>query len=198
VVTEPGPDTDTGSAPLLVVLHGHDSTPTDAEALAQQIDPDRRFRHVAPEGPLAVPGGGRAWFSDQPGTLAKSRATLAAVFTELAASAPVVVVGYSQGGAAALATLSSPDGPRVGAVACVSGYLGEEPGLDHDLGRLVGTSVLVQHGLHDDVVPDFLARDLVTALEAAGVDVVAEWFDMGHERTAESRAALAAWLADQA
>jgi phospholipase/carboxylesterase len=182
---------------LLIVLHGHDSSPEDAGALARQIDPDARFAHVAPEGPYDTVGGGREWFSDTAGSLARTQIVLSSLFAELAATGPVVVVGYSQGAAAALATLTSPGAPSVKAVACVSGYLGEEPGLDHNLGRLAGTTVLVQHGRQDDVVPDFLARDLVTALEAAAVDVTAQWFEMGHERTVESLAALTEWLVQQ-
>jgi predicted esterase len=184
--------------PLLVVLHGHDSTPAQAEELAAELDPAGRFRHVAPEGPFSTSSGAREWFSDTPGSLAHTEGLLGPLLGDLAATGPVVVVGYSQGAAAALATLTSPGGPTVGAVACVSGYLGEEPGLDHDLSRLAATAVLVQHGTNDDVVPDFLARDLVAALEASGVPVTAQWFDMGHERTAESLAALRAWVATQA
>jgi len=182
---------------LLVVLHGHDSSPGDAADLARRIDPGGRFAHIAPEAPYESAGGGREWFSDTAGTLAHTQGALGSLFAELATTSPLVVVGYSQGAAAALATLTSPGAPRVSAVACVSGYLGEEPGLDHELGRLVGTAVLVQHGRHDEVVPDFLAHDLVNALEAAGVTVTAQWFEMGHERTVERLAALTEWLAQQ-
>ena len=187
----------TEPAPLLVVLHGHDSTAEAATELARELDPDGRFHHVAPQGSTRTTTGGYEWFSPEPGTLAAAQAVLGPLLAELSATGPVTVVGYSQGGAAALATLTSPDGPTVMAVACVSGYLGEEPGLDHDLARLAGTPVLIQHGRHDEVVPDFLAADLVAALEAAGIAVRAQWFDMGHERTADSLAALRDWVADQ-
>jgi predicted esterase len=53
---------------------------------------------------------------------------------------------------------------------------------------------MVQHGRHDDVVPDFFAEDVATALGAAGAQVTTDWRDMGHERTDESVAALAEWI----
>ena len=78
-------------------------------------------------------------------------------------------------------------------LAVVSGFVAEQPGVDQDLGRLAGLPVFVQHGRDDDVVPAFFAEDLVTALDAAGADVVTDWRDMGHERTPGSVAALGEW-----
>ncbi len=184
--------------PALVVLHGHDSTPAEAAALANELDPGGLYLHVTPEGPLETADGRREWFTPAPGTVAATRHALGALFADLAATSPaVVVVGYSQGGAAGLAALTAPDGPRVDAVAVVSGYLGDEPRLEHDLGRLAGTSVLIQHGTADEVVPSFLATDLQGSLEAASVLVEAQWFDIGHERSVASVDALRSWVAKQ-
>jgi predicted esterase len=182
-----------------VVLHGHASTVLAAAELAADLDPDGRYHHAAPEGPLELDDGTRAWFSDERGSLAAGRSTVRALLEGLVddTGLEVVVVGYSQGAAVALAALTDPWRGRLeglAGLAVLSGFLGDAHGLEQDLSLLAGVPVLIEHGRGDDVVPDFFATDLATSLEQAGAAVRTAWFDMGHERTAASLDAARSWL----
>jgi predicted esterase len=182
-----------------VVLHGHASTAVAAAELAAELDPDGWFHHAAPDGPLQLEDGTRAWFSDERGSLAAGRSEVRALLEGLVEDTglDLVVVGYSQGAAVALAALTDPWRGRLAGLAglaVLSGFLGDAHGLEQDLSLLAGTPVLIEHGRGDDVVPDFFAADLATSLEDAGAAVRTAWFDMGHERTAASLDAARNWL----
>ena len=183
--------------PMLVVLHGHASSPADAAEFAEQIDPSREFHHVIPAGPLTVDGG-LAWFDDAPESILEAAETVAALLRGLVEDQPasVVAVGYSQGAAALLAALTCPTAaaaPLAG-IACVSGFLPDPPLREWALERLRGVEVLVQHGRHDEVVPAFVAGDLVALLEGVKAHVRFDELDIGHQRTPESIAALRDWV----
>ncbi len=47
---------------MLVGLHGYDSSANVAEEMLNDIDPTHSLRHVAPNGPVRLAGGSRAWF----------------------------------------------------------------------------------------------------------------------------------------
>ena len=186
-----------GSEPTLVVLHGHDSTSKHGDELARDLDPSGRWRHVAPEGPVETPSGNRAWFSvNQPGSLRSAGQQLSAVVDSFSreGSHPLVVVGYSQGAAAALCGLMGPLSPVVDGLAVISGFLAEEDGVTYDVARLVRTPVLVQHGIDDEVVPEFFATDLASMLRGSGVEVTLQRLAAGHSITPEGLAAARLWL----
>jgi phospholipase/carboxylesterase len=149
---------------------------------------------------------GRAWFDAGPLGPARESVIgavegLHAVMDELCATRDldrqrVVVAGFSQGGATALAlALSDVGGPRPVGVGCLSGFLPDVVGHEYDWAGASGTAVLVQHGTHDDVVPFDLGRDTAAVLAMHGVPVVLRSYDMGHETTPSSRADARAWLA---
>jgi len=185
--------------PLLVVLHGHASNPSAASDLAAAIDPDGSFVHVAPEGPVDLGEGDFAWFDDEPGSLGACRRLVRALLDGLAADGggvPIVVIGYSQGGAAAIAALTEPGAARIDGIvglAVLSGFVAEARDVEQDLEQLGGLRVLVQHGRGDDVVPEFFAQDLAAALAATGSGATTDWRDMGHEWTADSVAVVGEW-----
>ena len=54
--------------------------------------------------------------------------------------------------------------------------------------------MLVQHGRHDEVIPAFVAGDLVALLEGVKARVRFDELNMGHERTPESLAGLQEWI----
>ncbi len=186
------------ASPLLVVFHGHASSPLDAGSLAERIDPDRAFHHVVPVGPVSV-SGGRAWFGDQPDSLADATHTVASLLRGLCEDqgGPVFAVGYSQGAAALLAALAAPSTPAasLSGVVCISGFLPEPPEGEWHLDRLKDVPVLLQHGRGDDVVPAFLAADLAAMLSTAGVSVDHHEFDATHAPTDEMAANARVWLA---
>ncbi len=187
------------SALTLVVLHGHGGSPDSAAALAAGIDPTFRARHVTPAGPIDLGAGARAWFEG--GDASSIRGAGAAVRTLLdEVDGPTVVVGWSQGGAAALAALALDDTatpsqhPCVG-LALLGSFLADAPGLDYDPGRLADLPVLIQHGRDDDVVPAFFAEDLAATLSSAGVEVEHREVPLAHELDDAAIADVAEWVA---
>ena len=145
--------------------------------------------------------GEHAWFEvDAPGSVAAA-ATRAGRGPDLARRGPrhrpatVAVVGYSQGVAAALATLATGIGPAVGRLVAISGFVVDQEGVDYDWTRLQGCRVLIQHGERDDVVPAFFSSDLAALLTDAGADVALQSFPIGHERSEASTQAAREWLA---
>ncbi len=190
--------TDATSRPTLVVAHGHGSDAATAAALAGGIDPDGRADHVTPEGPVPVDGAHRAWFEGGSAESIRHGAeVLRAALAASEAGAPRVVVGWSQGGAAALAALATPGAPTVDALVLLGAFLADAPGLDYDLSLLAGTQVLIQHGEHDDVVPSFFAEDLATTLRAVGVTVELQLVPLGHELDRAAVAAVATWVGER-
>lgn len=185
--------------PTLVVLHGHGGSPESAASLAAGIDPGSRAVHVTPAGPLELGPGERAWFEGgEAASIRSAGKAVRAVLEE--ASGPVVVVGWSQGGAAALAALIL-DGEGAGVrgrcagLALLGSFLADAPDLDYDLGRLAGIPVLIQHGRDDDVVPAFFAEDLAVALRSVGVEVEHREVPLGHELDDAAIAEVAEWVA---
>ena len=181
----------------LVVLHGHAGSASTAGDLARAIDPSGRWHHVLPEGPWLVDVESRSWF-ESPIDHASAGRIVSTLITGLIEDGgfdprEIVVVGWSQGGAAALAALAVPGGPSVGSLILCSSFLAEGS-IDYDFGALAGAPVLIQHGRVDEVVPAFFADDLVASLRAAGVEVTDERYDIGHERSGEADAAVSCWL----
>ena len=67
-------------------------------------------------------------------------------------------------------------------------------GVTYDVARLVRTPVLVQHGIDDEVVPEFFATDLASMLRGSGVEVTLQRLAAGHSITPEGLAAARLWL----
>lgn len=184
----------------LVVLHGYDSSAKRADELARELDPEGRWHHVSPDGPVDVADGDRAWFEvDVAGSVRAAvdhvRRVLASLVDDAGVDpASIGLVGYSQGAAAAVAALGTDDVPTVGRLLSINGFVVEEPGLNYDWTQLRRTRVLLQHGEKDDVVPAFFSSDLANVLADAEVDVIHQSFPMGHERTAASLDAARIWL----
>lgn len=178
-----------------MVLHGHASDAPAAADLAEQLDPRGRWHHVAPEGPIPLAGGGRAWFDDDPGSVRSTRDLLGGMVVDLGALGGMRLFGRSQGAAAGLLSFAGLDLPPPSAVVLSSGFLMESPGVPVDLTRLRGVPVLIQHGRDDDVVPSFFATDLATALEAAGAQVDLRLDDGDHGLTPARLAQARDWLA---
>src|SRR4029453_13206181 len=133
---------------------GHDATPEDVAPLAADLDPDGRFVVATVEGPLRADTG-RAGVA--PGPLGPAKESVIGAIEALHDTidelcAPrdldrhrVVVAGFSQGGATALAlALSDVGRVRPVAVACLSGFLPDVIGHEYDWTGASGTAVLVQ------------------------------------------------------
>lgn len=188
----------------LVVLHGHAGSADAAAQLADRIDPSGSWIHVTPNGPIVEPDGSRSWFTtdrDHPDDVSAAGRLVSSLIDAVAVDGNidprrVAVVGWSQGGAAALAALAGPASVRVGALVLASTFLAEGE-TDYDLGQLATVPVLVQHGSDDEVVPPFFADDLATALRSAGVEVTVARYRVGHARTVEADQDARSWLEER-
>lgn len=174
---------------------------------AAGLDPGGRWTHTIPTAPLRAEGGGRSWFSTGPtgpdqATLTDALAWLDQHLAEWVSSrvtgdgpGEVVVVGFSQGGAMALAwSLAGTATAPLASVVCLSGYLPELDGLPVHWDRLAGVPVLVQHGRHDDVVPADFGADTAATLAHHGALVTWQEHDGGHHPSKRSLARVRHWL----
>jgi predicted esterase len=124
--------------------------------------------------------GGPAWYRvsengpDQV-ALSESVGAIAALIEQAAAAHSltaddVVLAGFSQGGATALATLLDPVlDVRLRAMAVIAGYLPDRDGLD--LTRAAGLSMLFTHGTDDEMMDIVRGRSAAKALERSGATV---------------------------
>lgn len=200
---------------LLVLLHGHGDQGRDMAEVAAALDPGAHWTHTLPTAPLRAEGGGRSWFrtgpnGPDPTTLADALARLDSHLEGRASDGragdragdpvgEVVVVGFSQGGAMALAwSLAGAVGTRLASVVCLSGYLPELDGLPVRWDRLAGVPVLVQHGRHDDVVPADFGADTAATLAHHGAEVTWQEHDGGHHPSEHSLAQVRTWLGEHA
>ena len=179
----------------LVLLHGHDDDPAALTTLGPAMAPPA-WHIVVPAGPVATTGGRRAWWrSDDDGApfpddVAAATAIVDDVIAQHAPVGPLVLGGFSQGGALALAlalrdeTAVPPGvtGALAGVVA-ISAWLPDLVGLPADLAGAAGrgTPVLVAHGDDDDDVPLLLGRSAARLLDRHGVPVAFVTLDVGHQ-----------------
>ena len=194
---------------VVVFLHGHGDTPDEYVRLAPQFLP-AGAELVAPVGPRAVDGGTHAWFEPGPDggpVAAQLEAALASVSATVEAACDayetlpehVVVAGFSQGGAVALAwalregSLGRGQGPRVGGVCCVAGWLPDAEGLELDLAHPVEVPFLIAHGDDDEAVPLPMGRSVLRVLERTGWPVTFAGGAHGHE-VAPFAGAIRSWL----
>lgn len=191
---------------LLLMLHGYGATEHDFTALGPLLDPDVHFLVAGARGPIEVPGAGAAWFDHGPmgpdpdsfdDAVRALHRTLDRLCGEhLMGRDEVVVAGFSQGAAMALALgLGRVDGARPAGVICHSGYLVDVPGFEYDWGSAATVPVLVLHGDADEMVPVDLGRDTAASLELHGIPVTYRHHDMAHQATVESLADARDWLA---
>ena len=187
-----------GGDRLLVLLHGHGDDPGLLATRRPELDPQATWTVAVPTGPVVLPDGAPAWFDDgSPADADRLRAALGAALTEAGRAsgtdpATAVVVGWSQGAAAALTLATAEGWPRVAAVAAVAGWL---PTLD-DVAWSPdpGATVLGVHGVDDEVVPLPAGRAAARLLARAGAAVTWTEHDAGHELTPAMLADVAAWL----
>lgn len=190
----------------LLLLHGWGATGDDLAPLGHELA--RRLGSLGTtlqvrslEAPDSHPAGGgaRQWYPldlDRPGwpdcpegARLALRRRLETELTQ-AGDGPVVVLGFSQGGAMALETaLALP----VAAIISCSGYphAGGLRLAEHHAGA---PTVLLLHGRHDSVVPAAALGQLQHELQAAGVPVETVLFAGDHTIPAEAVDAMASFL----
>ena len=196
------------SGRAVLALPGYGDTASVVSRHLDLIDPTGAWTIAVAEPPATGPHGPMWYLVDDDGPdpegVAASVAAVAAAREAVAAHAgtspaDVVLVGYSQGGATALATLLDPGaGPAPRAVASLAGYLPHRDDPHLDLTRAAGVAVLVAHGRDDDMVEPLRGRSAAKVLTRAGAAVTWAEVGGGHRLGPDLVDALARWLADLA
>ncbi len=188
-------DRDLGSG-VIVALHGHGDDPDSARSWAARLSPPG-WDVVAPGAPLDG-GGARSWFSSgprgaHPDELTSAVESVRDIAARVRSSGrPLVVVGFSQGGAVALEVAAR--GVAVDGIVAICGFLAESdhPGTERELDPR--SPVLILGGEHDDHVPAFMSSDAAAVLAGHGADVEVDLLDMGHEVGDPAVHAMSDWL----
>jgi len=188
-VVAAGEPTD-GTAVLL--LHGRGADGGDLRPLAEQLP--RSWTAVLPNGPHAAApwgyGPGFAWYRylggnvPEPESFRVSLAELDALFAALPGAlgfAPgrLVLGGFSQGGTLSMAYALARPG-QVGHALNFSGFLPDHPDVPVGPGSAAGLRVFWGHGFSDGNIPFSIAESGRAALEAAGAEVEARDYPIGH------------------
>lgn len=192
---------------LLVLLHGYGADEHDLAPIAELVDTEGRFLAVCPRAPIDIVPFGAGWYErDASGAIDPAQflasvdavdATIDAVCAENGFDrGNAVVVGFSQGGAMALAASLRVGAPtRPAAVACLSGMMQEVDGLEYAFDDLL-PRILIQHGTWDPLVTIERGHQTRDALIAHRVEHQYLEYPMQHEITGESVMDLRTWLAD--
>ncbi len=192
-----------GLPPMLLLIHGWNSTPEEILTFAPCMD--GRFFVVAPRGPIETEPGRYAWMNvdftpdgprDHANEAARSVEMLAAFARKVAAqenldASHIYLMGFSQGAVMATSlALHAPD--RCAGLVSMSG----QTPVTHAMapGALMGLAAFVAHGLDDSLVLPARAGELRDALHMAGARVTFREYPMGHEATTRSLGEIASWL----
>lgn len=206
----------TGADPQWTVLwlhglgaDGHDFVPLLPELVRPHWPALRFVFPHAPVRPVTINNGVpmRAWYdiaaadlgtrADLAGVQASVAEVEALIAHEAGRGVParrVILAGFSQGGAVALACGLARPTPLAGLVA-LSTYL---PGIDQAAARLApgaqAQPVFMAHGLGDPVVPLAHAERSLAALRTLGFPVDWHTYPMAHQVCAQEVADLGDWL----
>lgn len=192
---------------LLVVIHGYSANEFHLAAYGPLIDPEARFLVAAPRGPLSVPPDGAAWWDIDTDTFERdyslfppSLKALDRMIDRLCAERgfrrqDTVLAGFSQGAALALALAFRRGASPVAGVACLSGFLVEDPPLvDWEIEANASVPVFVAHGTRDPFLGSDVFEHTVEVLQAAGVEVEGHTLALGHDINLEELELLRTWL----
>ncbi|HZX95221.1 MAG TPA: hypothetical protein VFE90_11935 [Myxococcales bacterium] len=191
-----------GLSRTMVLLHGYGADEHDLLSIAPALDP--RLRAVSLQGPLALGGPMRAWFSlvqdarglsFDAGEVREAVASALAAVEEIARGSPrPILLGFSQGAGMALGVaLKRPD--LVAGVLSLSGVVRAlEP---QDLSApegLKGFPVFAAHGTEDPLLPISLGRSLRDQLTRLGLAVSWHEYPMGHMVISQELDDARTWL----
>jgi phospholipase/carboxylesterase len=203
------PAIETGTPPLLLLLHGIGSNEHDLYGLAPFLD--KRFLIISVRAPLTMGPGSYAWFEvdftpqgpvNNPEQAEASRNTLITFLQEAvtgygADPERVYLMGFSQGAImSASVALTRPE-LVAGAVLMSGRILPEIRPMIASSEELSGFPFLVVHGTADMVLPIKHGRASHELLSSLPVDLTYQEYPMGHEVSQESLRDATAWLTEQ-
>ena len=193
-------------APLVVLLHGRGSDRHDLLGLAPHVAPEAVV--VTPEAPHSgLPWGygpGWAWYQflgrnvPEPESFEASQQALAEFLAEIPGklpvrTGPVVLGGFSQGGTMSVAyALRNPG--AVPLVLCLSGFLAQHPTVRATPESVRGTRFFWGHGTMDPSIPFDLGEEGRAALRAAGAELEARDYPMGHGISTNEAHDIREWI----
>jgi len=190
---------------LLVLIPGYRDKPEPFLERAAMFDPNEQWLVIVVE-PQTPSERGPYWYDvDENGPdpvalatgLASIDATCASLLAETGLSEDALVIaGFSQGGALALAHLVDPTStvtPR--AVAALASYLPSRDERLVDLSRASQRPVLFAHGEDDELVEPIRGRSAAKAFHRAGALVAWSNVSGGHRFDIPLTSELATWLA---
>ena len=193
-------------APLLVLMHGRGADRFDLLGFGPELAPEAVV--VAPEAPWpGMPWGygpGWAWYRflgrnvPDPQSFEESQRQLETFLAELPARLPVrtgelVLGGFSPGGVMAMAYALRHPG-TVPRVMNFSGFLAQHPSVDPTAEAVRGTRFFWGHGTGDPAIPFELAIEGRATLRAAGAELEARDYPIGHGISPQETADARAWL----
>ena len=201
------PENVADGAPLVVLLHGRGADRFDLLSLAPVVAPDAVV--VTAEAPHSgLPWGygpGWAWYrflggaAPEPESFALSQQALAEFLAALPGRLPVrtgplVLGGFSQGGTTSLGyALRNPGAVQL--AVCLSGFLPEHPTVHATAETVAGTRFFWGHGTQDAAIPFAMGQVGRAALRAAGAELEARDYDMGHGISPDEARDLRDWIA---
>jgi predicted esterase len=172
----------------LVFLHGYDSRPGAMLGLAESLSEsfqDSEKRLLA--GPVRLTDGDRGSFAWWQADYDEDDVDASVDWLSKKLNKPTVLIGFSQGGALALAAASR-GVPNVIGVVAMSAFLPD----GFDVSDFDG-ALLLMHGEDDDVVDAFHSERLHRHATKAGVDCELVLATGGHT-IPDDRSALTLWL----
>jgi phospholipase/carboxylesterase len=188
---------------VVVFLHGWTGDEHSMEVFSRGLP--HTYLLLFPRGPIQAPTG-FGWTQSRQGALPEAKSFFAACralmpeiephLTQFGVTgAPIRLVGFSQGGAAAcMLTQLYPE--RIERVAVLAGYL-PQPVDPTTMKSLRDKPFYVAHGTRDETIPVDVARRSVAALQFFGADVDYCESDTGHKLAAACFQKLARFLTEQ-
>ena len=191
--------------PTILALHGRGSNERDLIGLAPYLP--QKFLWISPRGTFTLGPNSYEWFQimqirkPDPTRLANAIQTLDTFIDEIIANYPVnksklYLLGFSQGSIVSMSyTLTKPQ--KVAGVIAQSGYIPHESGLQIDETGVKNKPFILTHGVLDPMLPVDWARSSRDTLQKLGVNLEYHEFNMAHNISEESLAAINAWLEKQ-
>lgn len=196
----------TDAAGVLLLLHGRGSNRHDLFALHESLPDD--WIVIAPEAPFpAAPWGygpGSAWYQflgrnrPEPTSFKRSLGALDDLINALPgilSSTPprIVVGGFSQGGTMSIGYALTHPGAITGALN-FSGFLADHPDVRVSAESVRGSRFFWGHGMADQNIPFDLAIEGRAALKAAGAQLDAHDYPIGHWIDPQELSDAVTWL----